>query len=455
MSASKTEIPHFHGINFAAASITDPQKQKDFYIRIKEGQQGYYSEMALRNAIVNFGETIPKWKQRMLEEYYTPDIEAAFTKSGDDFYPFQQQYVNKYKAGKEKLDQGIQEEISSHPVLRDLSFLSPESKNALKKKSEAKYQEGRKDPFVAMSKLPRHAIEFASKSINDVYSKTGDKVHFLGFVITSLHSPESYKEQPHYDVLSNKRADRIKVNGHYKFQTEVDFLEAHPTYVFPVIVPDGNAKWSQAIQTEYGLSKADFDDLKAKLASRRVESGREEAVKQWYSAHIIENLEEKRADINLKYIKADGTAAAFTGDVMVMQRDIIASTDSTKKGVDREYQPEPKKVSHYKKEARQNAKEADLALRASLVKMPGLVEALTNLRKREKDGLEPYETISLDREIATENPNLSREQRDELLAAALDEKESERRGYFTSKVLGERKIKSEKVHIKEERTVTI
>lgn len=464
-------IPHFHGVNFSNAGITNADRKRQFFADLKAGNYGYYSEMALRNAILKFGEEISIWKRRILEEYYTADIAEAFSIIGERFYAFQQQYVNTYKSGKDQLDKDIQNLLSSHPVLRDLWFLSPESKAEDKKMSdnraeyaplkgvrttrtnnarerrealddaynrlERAYQNARKDPFVAMSKLPRHAIEFSYKSENRPYDKTNGRIHFLGMVLVSSHSPTAYKDSAHYDVLSNQRAKDVKINAHYQYQTEVEFLKTHPFVVFPIIVPEPLAHWTRETERQYGLNQEDFNELKVKVASRKSEDGRLEEVKKWYSAYMIRTLPSKvRNGTDLRYVKADGTLAPFTGDVMTMQADIMTSATPGPTTVDRSYAHTTRRARDYAKEAVNNAKEADRAIKAVLSTVQPsktlsttTARALSKLRNEEKTGLESFETISLDRMIAVENPNLSREQRDELLAKELGKIESSRGKY--------------------------
>ena len=431
-------IPHFHGVCFSSAEIDHPS-DIEFFKRLKDKSEGYYSEMALRNAVLNFGEVIPRWKQKIMAQYYTRDIGETFSVIGNVFYEYQQQYVNTYKQGSQRHEDIIQKRISEHPVLRDLWFLTPESAVATDTEKD-KYNNGRTDAFVAMSKFPRHAVKFASVSIDEKYNKQGSNIHFTGMVLVSFESPETYRQCAHYDVLANKRAKLIAVNGHYKYQTEVDFLGTNPEMVFPIVIPEQNAVWDDVIKNQYGLEKLEFENLKTQLSKRTSPKGANEEIMRWYSNHIVSKLK-AQPDVDLVFIKADGHDCPYTDDVKKMQSEVISSVSSLAANVDRTFQHLNRTDSQYKREAKLNKKEADFALRGILSSFKAEQAALKALHLEESSGLESYETISMDRTIAIENPKLSREDRDLILAEKLGKTEVKRGDYFASMVTTYEKIR--------------
>jgi len=474
-------VPHFHGFSFNKEGLTSLEEKMDFFNLLKGGQIEYYNQMVLKNAVVDYTTLEYKWRKKLLDDFYLKDLKEILETQIDDFYEFWQAYINTYKTDNKELYSKIQKKLKNTKY-RDYLFLNPELKEWIpllaeyrkrtkcKKYTEQIKQEYKRaieaiqeykeqknySPFVAMSKLPRHAIKFAlsdllkMKNINFTKFRNEEEV-FLGAVLITLDKPNleqpcKYINKAHYDVLKNVKSGNLKIHPHYKKQTEVDFLKIQPILIFPIYKPAINKDWKQNFEQKY-ISQKNYINLKKAISKIQSFGKMQDKLSEAYQEIITEYILSfvQKHYFELCYQAPDNIWYEFTNNIMDMQSHIV---EKAKKNTNKSQQKqiikcEPsQEIQNMLHELEALAigrqlEEVFSALKKEINQCTSTQEAIKKLAEKEKEGMEQYETVALDRFInlyTLKNPEFTRIKRDEELANALRKFEKARKQSFIQRL---------------------
>jgi len=462
-------IPHFHGINFELAKIKK-NEQNNFFLLFKNGGKPYYNEAILKNAYIDYIEKLSEYKQKLLEDFYLRDIENILNTSlnRQEFNSFQESYVNRYKScyspQTKKFDSAklnnqykyVEDKIQKHNIIEDFNMYSPSAKERIKsiysnprtteinKLENRLMQSNAFDPFVAMSKLPRHAAIFAFNNdewFEKNFSKLKEKNFpyiFCGIVLCSFHTKNEYLNSLHYDTLAARRYGFEKLNRHYINQTEVDFLSIEANklkFAFPILIISKDTK-EEEIEKDFGIKKTECNLIKQAVLDNRTNNKYRENIKG-----IIENLTECYSNIILKkakelaqkenkqlvFIKPDNTINKFddSKDIMGIQKELIDNSENNPQEQIVIFQNEQPKPMLTQNELNIENEKVNNKIESSISQQTELEKARNTIVKNLVDE-EKYETICNDRIISYEEQKLTREKKDKKLCAKLQEIEKNR-----------------------------
>lgn len=467
-------VPHFHGFTFRKEGLFLKEEQMEFYNALYHGEIDYYNQMVLKNAVVDYTALKYKWRKKLLEDFYLKDHQEIIETQIDDFYEFWQAYINTYKKDNKELYSEIQEKLKNTKY-RDYWFLNPKLKEWIpllqeykKEKNKKKYSEIEKkeyqiaieaikkykeeenySPFVAMSKLPRHAVKFALAGLSEIeinnfgHFRDKDEI-FLGAVIITLDEPQNHLNKTHYDVLQNATAGNIKVNCRFKNQAEVDFLKIEPFFVFPIFKPAVNKAWQPEFKTKYQINPADYENLKNAIRHAPNVEKIQDKLTDIYQNIILNYIKQiiEQHNFKLIYQTPNNEWRYFSDNILGMQNNMVEESKkidptiaSPKIGQSRTKIPLEKEIENLHEQHEEVFEDLSNIVNSS----PNTKEAITKLSSKEKEGIEAYETVCLDRIFLREFPHLSRAERDEKLAKCLDAMEGFRKETFVEKLKNRRK----------------
>lgn len=494
-------VPHFHGINFVDSDVKALERD-EFYSLFRDGNSPYYSEAILRNAYTDYLKRLPYWRQRLLDDFYVQDFEQLREAvSEEQFFELQQQYVNMYKScygptekkfltEPKNLFAKIEEGFKQDSNLRDLNSFAPsvraeienlslrrktilgsladlrgkrnkkEEREALEKelsrinsRESSLMQKHGFDPFVAMSKLPRHATMFAlsAASFEVSYAELEhrrDGYLFLGFVICSMHNVAEYNQSVHHDSLVAARLGKESLNAHYKNQTEVDFhhLDAGVIkFSMPVILIKKNNSQEvvRRIREKFNLSDAEYcsivDSIFFKNGTMKKCKTVFENLTNLFSQRILDKAKEEALNNgqNLVYVTPLQKLKEFERgeDVMEVQRKLIYESEvSSEKLEESNWQTtlsERVVTRDIASELTAKAIEVDEEIFASICGYEEVDEAREKLvSDSECQAMEQYELTCVDRLTNLSMPRGLRTERDEKLAEMIQAREDKRCGSF-------------------------
>ena len=504
-------IPHFHGVNLTLAGIEE-DKKIEFFNLFRNGNVPYYSEAILKNAYIKYLRRLSQYEQLLLDNFYSREIENAFGKelSEIEFCKFQQHYVNLYKrcfgpSARQFLEKDLkntykdleikfqqvskQQKIPISSIIGNLNMYSPSAKESVEgfyvkreqikqslleikgkrkagikekrerlmeslkenlKNEDKAMQENAFDPFVAMSKLPRHATMFAidKNSFQENYNQIiNNEVSylFLGMVFCSFHKEDEYLNSLHYDTLIARRMGKEILNGHYINQVEVDFHKIEPEtlkFAFPVII----ARYGNELETKtnimqmFGFTEEEYDYIEASITYSKGTKNPQiyyrevdptfDSLVSCYSNIILERAKTLARNQNRKlcFANPNGELIPFENkEISEIQNCLIVNSEkSNQVNFQQPFRAEPRAILT-KEELIEKSSQVDKDI---LLKTEE--KDLETVKKFIQENLiseEKYETVCNDRIISHETPNLSRTEMDELLAITLQAKENNR--YFS------------------------
>jgi hypothetical protein len=442
-------IPHFHGFTFAREGLNTDNEKKEFLHLLETNRIDYYNQMVLKNAVVDYTTLKYKWRKKLIKDFYLKDHKEILETQINNFYDFWQAYINTYKTDTKNLYFNIQNNLEKTNKYRDYWFLNPQLKSIeLTKENKQKYNYS---PFVAMSKLPRHAVKYALSDLSQKDEKCkNEQEEFLGAVIITLDTPKHYEETTHYDALEHAKLGNLKIKSRYKYQTEVDFLSIKPTLVFPIIKPAINKKWKLEYEQKYCLTEETYNNLQRSIISAANFNKMQDKLTEIYQT-IILNYVKSFAQVNkfqLVYQTPDKKLNDYSDNIMSMQKNIFKNSNPEKISEQKQniLQTNSTQIQVSKNEETLNLKNKYSQIYNELETIINLSkttkEAIKTLSETEKEGMEQYETVCLDKAINILYPKLSRPERDEILATHLDEMENKRKESFVKK-LEEKRQKEE------------
>jgi len=473
MEEERDLISHFHGFTFKKKNISLLKDKMKLCNLLATGRISYYNPMVLKNAVVNYTTLEYKWRKKLLEDFYLKDHKEILETQISDFNEFWQAYINTYKKDPKNLYSKIQNKLEQTKY-KDYWFLNPKLKKCIpllkkyeEEKKKKKYngkqeqefntkieaikkykEEENYSPFVAMSKLPRHAIKFAladlTKETNITNLKT--KEQFLGAVIITFNTAKDYSKINCYDVLKAKKLKNIKPNCHHEKQTEVDVLEINNAgFVFPIIKPAINTKYKDSPLKGFYLNEDNYNKLiqaiKNTNSIKKIKENLTKAYQKIISQHVQKMA--KFSDYELKYQALNNKLYNYNDNVMKMQNHIIETSKPDNNFILPKTNKPKTQVSELVRdmllvrengELKERSKNIYIEILQLNKKFKNIKDAIKNLAKKEKEGMEAYETVCMDRIINLCFPNLSRKERDKKLAEKLNAMEGFRKESFVSKL---------------------
>ena len=206
------------------------------------------------------------------------------------------------------------------------------------------------DPFIAMSKLPRHPIMFAidfdsfAEKFKTIEQKTSGFL-FLGVVLCTLYTKQQYLQFQNYVMLIARWLGKKSLKGNYINQTEVEFHRINPEtlkFAFPsIIIKHSNTPEIAAkIKETFGLTDVEYEIIKKstsytlgtknlRLHYRKPTTAFENLVSD-YTNMILARVKKLVRDSGgeMYFIEPNGTFKEFGSlDIQTIQEQLIALSE--------------------------------------------------------------------------------------------------------------------------------